>query len=554
MFIRVKSTPNSPRKSVQIVENKRNGDKISQKIVRYVGIAMDDIELEKLKDLAAEIVVKLEKDKLPQLDLFDEAAADADRMAAKRRGRPKHKSLIDVVPPDQVLLADINEESRIVEGVHEVAGSLYDHLGFNQLMPGKRAQEILKNIVLMRAFDPVSKLKSSDILLNQYEVDNKIDAIYRMMDKVHDSIPTIKRLVYEQTVTLFPNKINMVLFDVTTLYFESAITDDLRNFGYSKDQKYHCTQVVLALATNEDGLPIGYELFSGNKAETSTLIKCIADWRIELPIEKVTIIADRAMCSRDNLQKLAENNIGFIVALPLRRSLKRHEQETILADFKDAETAVSREYDWEGNRLVVSYCPKRAAKDKRDREKILEKLTVKLRKGKIKNLISNKGYLKYIKTTDKTNDAEINQVKVDADGCWDGLHAIITNNHDSTIPELLTAYHRLWVIEESFRLNKHNLAMRPIFHHKPERIKAHIAICYMAFTLIRHLQYRVRIAQSEISIDKLRDELRGVQASILIHKYTKDRYRLPGKFSNTARKIYRALGIERSEDVTVYLK
>ena len=89
----------------------------------------------------------------------------------------------------------------------------------------------------------------------------------------------MKRIVLEATVSLTGAAVQVMLFDVTTLYFESVDADELRAFGYSKDQKYHCTQVVLALATDEDGLPIGYELFPGNTAEVKPLLECMKSWQ-----------------------------------------------------------------------------------------------------------------------------------------------------------------------------------------------------------------------------------------------------------------------------------
>jgi len=86
------------------------------------------------------------------------------------------------------------------------------------------------------------------------------------------------------------------LFDVTTLYLETTDTDELRQFGYSKDCRFNTTQVVLALATNEDGLPIGYELFEGNKAEVKTLITAIEHWKTLFNVGNVCFIGDRAMC------------------------------------------------------------------------------------------------------------------------------------------------------------------------------------------------------------------------------------------------------------------
>ncbi|MBS0350732.1 MAG: hypothetical protein JSR33_06035 [Proteobacteria bacterium] len=116
--------------------------------------------------------------------------------------------------------------------------------------------------------------------------------------------------------------------------------------------------------------------------------------------------------------------------------------------------------------------------------------------------------------------------KIAKDAQWDGLHGMISNIPQDAPETLISRYARLWVIEESFRINQHTLQMRPIFHWKAERIHAHVAICYMAFSVLGHLQYRVNLTQ-KISIETILDELLNVQASIHVHKRTKDRYRIP---------------------------
>ena len=94
--------------------------------------------------------------------------------------------------------------------------------------------------------------------------------------------------------------------------------------------------------------------------------------------------------------------------------------------------------------------------------------------------------------------------------------------------------------------------MRPIFHWKPERIRAHVAICYMAFSVLRHLEYQVNLTQ-KISVQKILEALINVQASIHVHKITKDRYRLPSAFPLVASKIYKTFDLKRSQDAEPYL-
>jgi transposase len=146
----------------------------------------------------------------------------------------------------------------------------------------------------------------------------------------------------------------------------------------------------------------------------------------------------------------------------------------------------------------------------------------------------------------------LDQAKIDADAAWDGMHGVITNIRDCEPETILAKYKRLWVIEQAFRINKHNLKMRPIFHYKKERIESHIALCYMSFAILKHLQYRVSLTQ-KISVEDIIETLLDTQSSIHIHKVTKDRYRIPGHVSHKISKIYKALGMTRSQNAEIYL-
>ncbi len=137
--------------------------------------------------------------------------------------------------------------------------------------------------------------------------------------------------------------------------------------------------------------------------------------------------------------------------------------------------------------------------------------------------------------------------KIAQDAAWDGLHGGITNCADVSAEELLLQYRRLWVIEESFRLHKHTLSLRPIYHFKPERVEAHILICYLAFALMRHLEFRVALQQEKISMNEMCAALWRVQSSYLMEDGTENKYRFPSAMSVTARKLYQVMGIKRTQ-------
>ena len=171
-------------------------------------------------------------------------------------------------------------------------------------------------------------------------------------------------------------KVDVLLFDVTTLYFECQNADELRDFGYSKDHKIGETQVVLALATTEEGLPIGYTLFSGKTAEVKTLLACLEKWRNSMPIDHVVVVADRAMMSEHNLEQMEQNGMQYTVAAKLRKLPSKLKQEILarhheIQTWLDKEELLVREYTHNGRRLIVSYSSSRAHKDRSDRQRLL---------------------------------------------------------------------------------------------------------------------------------------------------------------------------------------
>lgn len=550
MYIRTKSSPNSPRKSIQIVEGQRDpvSGKVKQVIVRHLGVAHTDAEEGKMRAFATQVMeeIALEREKgSRQGSLF---ALDA----FPRRGRPKKKRLDEVLGVEEVKLCDLTETQRRVEGVHEVGGAVHAQLGFDSLLAHKRDQGILRDIVLGRMFSPDSKRGLCRILSEQFGRGHDLEAVYRMMDKLHPEIGRMKELCFKGSCSLVPDKeVQVVFFDVTTLYFESTQVDTVRNFGYSKDHRFTTVQVVLALASNADGLPLGYELFSGNTAEVKTLLAALENWKRYLPVKEVCFIADRAMFSKANLAALEEAGCTYIIAAKLR-TLPQSHKEQVLSQYGYKATVLGNHLAWvketpyEGKRLITSYKSARAKQDAAGRQEVIGKIKKTIgKKGSTKKFITNQGVKRFTSVQDST--ITLDQTKIDQDALWDGLHGVITNDPHITPAQAIAKYARLWVIEESFRINKHNLKMRPIYHWTPKRIETHIALCYMSYAILRHIQYKVNLIY-KISPDEIIRSLMDVQASILQHRITRDSYRMPGRFNDTARKIYKVFNIRRSSD------
>lgn len=538
MFIRTKPIANSSRKRVQICASHRIGDKVKQKVVRHVGIADNDSHLEELKKLAEVLRKKLEEERTGPTLFELPAPENATEKQAVSTPQPlkAHQEVTFVA------IESMKEEQRVVDGFHDIFGTLFNQLGFNAILKGKH-KEVLRDVVLARIAHPASKSATQQILAADFGREVELDRIYRMMDTLIENKETAQKAVFVATEQCCFGKIDLMLFDVTTLYFESTEEDVLRQFGYSKDQKFHTTQVVLALATASNGLPVGYRLFSGNTADVSTLITAIQEWKKIIPIGEVRIVADRAMMTEKNLQFLEENHIQYIVAAKLKKQAPNIKEQILNAN-KD-KTGVILDQHVNQRRLIVTFCTDRQKKDASDRERILQKIDKKIGKGKnAKKLVSNSGYQKYL-SCEGESKLFLDAAKIAQDAVWDGLHGIITNCMNSPTEELLAQYRRLWVIEESFRLHKHTLSLRPIYHFKPERVEAHILICYLAFALIRHLEFRVIIQQEKISMNEMRAALWRVQSSYLKEEGTERRYRLPSAMGVTARKLYQVMGIKR---------
>jgi len=560
MYVRVTATPNSPRKSVKVVESIRHGLKVKQTMIHHVGIASDETEIEKLKQLGREFIAReqLKRERrseqgslfdlqTPEQRLADIATFERSK-TAKKLGRKPKAQLRDVTSQDLVSLADLVEERRVIEGIHDVAGCVYDQLGYNELLLPLKEKELLKDVVLMRLAHPSSKLKAQALLDKRFNRTHDIDAVYRLMDKLYPKIDDLKAQTFQRTRQLAPETIDVLFFDCTTLYFESTETDGLRQFGYSKDHRFNTTQVVLALATNSDGLPIGYELFEGNKAEVKTLLACLETWKRSFKIGSVCFVADRAMMSDENLTALEEQGHSYVIAAKLR-SLPSSLKDDVLSAENYRPTSFGDhlgwvgEFEYKGRRLIASYKTARAKRDSHQRNQVIEKIKKTLgSQGSAQKLITNSGVKKFTKS--EASKTVLDQDKIDRDADWDGLHGVITNLRRESATELLARYGRLWKIEESFRLNKHTLSMRPIYHFKPERIKSHIALCYMAFSVLRNMEYVVKMTQ-KMSVEVILDELMHVEASLLRHTPTGKLYRMPGKFSRNASKIYKAFQLER---------
>ena len=514
MFIRCKKTPNRTT-AVQIVESIRVSGKITQKVIRHIGTANNDNEINNFK-IAANIIIANLKSYIP--------------------------------PESEEINVNLNaffKEKIINTGIHDIYGTIFDEVGFNNILKNKNYNDILRNVVMARIANPDSKKATSEQLETKFNINIPLKKIYRMMDQLDDqTIEHIQKLSLQHTNKLCNEKISVMFYDATTLYFESFVQDELKQYGYSKDHKFNQSQVLLALFVTAKGLPIGYEVFPGAFYEGHTLITVLNKLSKYFELDKIVFVADRGLFNKENLDFLEEKKIFYIVGGRIKNLNKK--QKSDILNFKESikEKAFGH-YTLNLNdkrKLIVSYNAHRASKDRFDRERSITSLKKRLLKSnKSENLISNYGFKKYIAVIDDSK-IELNIDKINEDEKWDGLQGIVSNVTWLTNEEITSHYKGLWQIEESFRISKHDLRIRPIYHWVERRIKAHLAISYMAFCCVRYLEYIITKKYLKISCEKIKDHLLDVQSVIIKDRKSKLRYLMPSSLSEENTKIYSIVG------------
>lgn len=349
-------------------------------------------------------------------------------------------------------------------------------------------------IVACRFVKPGSKLKIFEHWLkllypDMIDSDLPLHHLYRALDLLAEHKEDIEKDLYWRDRDLLSEPTDIVLYDLTTLRFESTQkTEELRRFGYSKEMRSDCTQVVFGLLLNTDGIPLGFEVYPGNTFEGNTLEGIVNKMREKFQIRRMIFVADRGLFSSKNLNFLRKDGGEFIVGHRLG-SLKGLEKESlynlesfnwIIAGLLAAKEIATQD----GDRLIVTWSMVRAERDIKTRKDILEKIekkiTTKKKNVTVKALISNTNYHKFLKGLDGGHP-ELNLEAIAEDSKKDGFFGVVTNVKDLTAEQIITNYKELWKIEDAFGEIKGTLKARPVFHWTDKRIIGHLTACFIAF-------------------------------------------------------------------------
>ena len=411
-------------------------------------------------------------------------------------GGQQELTFTDNISSIKSIFSKITKHTEI--GTELLLGKIYDEIGFNQI-----DDTILKYLVFARLVYPVSKLKTSDYLTKYKGVDIPVQQIYRYLDKLYkEQKEQIQQISYNHTLKILGGQISVVFYDVTTLYFQIDDEDEIRKRGFSKEGKHQNPQIVLGLLVSVDGYPLAYEIFEGNKFEGHTMLPVIDRFKEKYNLNKLVIIADSGLLSHQNIKELQEKGYEFILGARIKNEKQEIKDKILSLNLKTGESAIIEKND--ELKLIISYSDKRALKDKSNRERGLKRLQKQLKSGKLtKSHINNRGYNKYLKMDGEVN-ISIDMEKFNKDGKWDGLKGYITNT-DLSKDEIIENYGHLWKIEKAFRISKHDLRIRPIYHRLQRRIEAHITINFVAYKVYKELERQLKEKKADISPEKAID-------------------------------------------------
>lgn len=433
------------------------------------------------------------------------------------------------------LAKDVSVDQTYVFGSVYLVWKLFQRTPIREVLEdlGKEHEKLEIDIVgtmfammVSRFVHPCSKLSLKERWLDRlypelYPLEVPLHHFYRTLDFLAKHTEEIqKRLLYPQRQrSLFDvPKLDLVFYDTTTLRFESIRNEEgsLRRFGYSKERRNDCTQVILGLLLSHDGMPVGYRLFPGNTYEGKTLSVILRKLKEELFIKRLIFVADRGMVQGKNVEEIEQAGFEFIMGMKLwampKVDQKRFEEmcrwDSVSEDFRIVELSHPK------GRLIITWSRERAERDRQVREDLLKKLQQKLsRTDRSSSLISHKGFKRYLKVVEEGKLA-IDSVAIAQEAKRDGLFGILTNvpQEQLSAQDILRRYKELWRIEDAFGEMKGTLQTRPMFHWTDRRIQGHVALCFLAYYLEAFVTKHLREAQADFTAPAALDALNDVRA------------------------------------------
>ena len=345
--------------------------------------------------------------------------------------------------------------------------------------------------------------------------------LYRALDRLLPHKEALEKYLKTRLGTLFDLDYDLLLYDVTSTYFEGLCkANPQAQYGYSRDKRGDCKQVCIGLVVTRDGIPLGYEVFDGNRSDVTTLQEIVTTMEKRYGRANRIWCGDRGMMSQPNIDFLESGNRRYIIGAS-KGTLKKFERQLLDEDWRMIREGLEVKIcpSPEGGKETYILC---RSGDRREKEKAmherferrideaLEKVRVSCEKrkwkkevidrriGKIMTKNSRAARLYSVSVKDVGGRAVVSWEKDDAWREWatlsEGCYLLRTNVTDWSAEDLWQAYIQLTEAEAAFRIHKSDLRIRPVWHQTEERVQAHILVCFLAYVLWKTLHKMTQAA------------------------------------------------------------
>jgi transposase len=388
------------------------------------------------------------------------------------------------------------------------------------------------DLAIMRLIEPSSKLRAIELLRKYFGVEYTERTIYRTLPRLASRKAEAEKIAVSFAKNKLHDDLSIVLYDVTTLYFETFEEDALRVPGFSKDNKSSQPQIVVGLLVTREGFPVGYEVFKGNTFEGKTMLPVLLAFTKAHGVKTGTVVADAAMISRENVRLLEKHALSYIVGARLANASP--------AVIKAASKALSGKdgattrFQTEHGDLICSFSAKRYRKDSAEMKKQIAKARVFVAKkepGK---------RAKFVACANGRDEYALNGALVEKTTLLLGIKGYYTNIPESKLSDkkIIERYHDLWRVEKSFRIAKNDLETRPIFHRKEEAIRAHMIVCFIALAMAKYVEMA-----SSLSLLRAIDLLWSVTDAKIIDTASGEEFILRLEISEDAKSLLKFLKV-----------
>jgi hypothetical protein len=413
-------------------------------------------------------------------------------------------------------------------------GAAIRRVAVGRRLDGEAVERVVFALVAQRACEPGSKLAATGWVAERVAIAGCAgftdDAAYAAMDFLLDALPEIAGEVFGSVAHLLNLDLDIVFVDTTSTYWETETADELaeladepgddetsnpveagtRAFGHSKDHRPDLPQVVIAMAVTRDGVPVRCWTFPGDTADTA-IIRTIKDDLGGWGLRRLVWVADRGFASAANRAYLTRGGGHYIHAEKLRQAnaeaaaaLARPGRYRTVADnlrVKEVAVAPGGDGDGEGGaraqRFVICHNPEQADRDQRVRTNLVTHLqqlidgsdawTGRRRDELVGSLKAKPGLRRYLRRT-PSGLLRVDHAAIKRESHLDGKWLLRTSDLTLTPDDLAAAYKQLLAVERGWRDFKGALGLRPVFHYREDRIRAHIQLCWLALLLLRVIE------------------------------------------------------------------